>query len=103
MNNALGSPQRKTSDHDIYARHRASALKAVLFVKFRQRRKRSGMIFVGDLSGHLLSLIEAAGRTQRLPAFVEPVNYIEVIRNRRIPFNEIPDVIVPEIRIAYVF
>src|SRR5271165_835888 len=99
MNNALGSSQRKTRDHDIHARHWSSALKTVSFVKLRQRCKRSGVIFVRDLSGHLLSLIEAAGRTQCFPAFVEPVNYIEVIWNGRIPLNEFPDVIVPKIRI----
>src|SRR5271165_7345216 len=78
-------------------------LKTLPLVKFRQRCKRSRVIFVRDLPGHFLPFIEAGGRAQRLPAFVQPVNYIEIIWNRRIPLNEIPDVIVPKIRIAYVF
>src|SRR5271168_749004 len=77
-------------------------LKTVFLVKLRQRCKRSRVILVRDLSSHLLSFIETAGRAQRLPAFVQPVNYIEVIWNGSVPLNEIPDVIVPKIRIAYV-
>src|SRR5580658_1357215 len=102
MNNALGSAKRKTRDHDIHARHQESALKTVLLVEFCQRCKRSCVILVRDLAGHLLSLIETAVRAQCLPAFVQPVNYIEVIWNGGIPLNEIPDVPVPKIRVAYI-
>src|SRR5271154_4261255 len=79
-----------------------SALETVLLVKFRQRCKGSGVILVRDLPSHFLSLIESASCAQCLPALVQPVNYIEVIRNRGIPLNEIPDMSVPKISVTYV-